>query len=392
MGYLISGNSTCLGGKISPALLDLQHLEYLDLGENDFQGLATPTFLGSLEKLQYLNLTHSSLVSNATTLETLDIAISNIEGSISNVEWGKLCNLQNLYLTQNKLNGDISRVVEGLSNCSNTTLEFLGLDGNRLTGHISFNQISGTIPTSIEQLSRLEILDLGQSQLKGALPESIFNLTELTQLFLATNDWEGNLSQNDFARLHQLKFLAISCGERFSVNLSSEWIPPFSLTYIEIRKCAFGSKLPTWLKTQKQLHTNILSNDSISDPIPPWLWTMCSQLQFLDLSDNEIGGNLPRVKQLMRLDLSDNHLSGKIPDWWADLQQLHVIDLSGNNLSGGIPPSLCSPPSLFWLRLSRNNLFGELPKSLSNCKSLLTLDIGENKISGTIPEWFGESL
>ncbi|KAG5626133.1 hypothetical protein H5410_011351 [Solanum commersonii] len=48
MGYLISGNSTCL--------------EYLDLGENDFQGLATPTFLGSLEKLQYLNLTHSSLV------------------------------------------------------------------------------------------------------------------------------------------------------------------------------------------------------------------------------------------------------------------------------------------------------------------------------------------
>lgn len=62
MGYLISGNSSCLGGKISPALLDLQHLEYFDLGGNDFQGLATPTFLGSLEKLQYLNLTFSSLV------------------------------------------------------------------------------------------------------------------------------------------------------------------------------------------------------------------------------------------------------------------------------------------------------------------------------------------
>ncbi|KAH0731607.1 hypothetical protein KY289_002795 [Solanum tuberosum] len=364
------------------------------------------------------------MVSNATTLETLDIAISNIEGPISNVESGKLCNLQDLYLTQNKLNGDISRVVEGLSNCSNTTLEFLGLAGNWLTGQfpnslghlknlrilsISFNQISGTIPTSIEQLSRLEILDLGQSQLKGALPESIFNLTELTQLFLATNDWEGNLSQNDFARLHQLKFLAISCGERFSVNLSSEWIPPFSLTYIEIRKCAFGSKLPTWLKTQKQLHTNILSNGSVSDSIPPGLWTMCSQLQFLDLSDNEIGGNLPRLV---------NFPSSQI--WTADFYSSYsdgvVVDLSSNSFHGGIPPSLCSPPSLFWLRLSRNNLFGELPKSLSNCKSLLTLDfwlrlsrnnlfgelpkslsnckslltldIGGNKISGTIPKWF----
>lgn len=272
---------------------NMTSLSYLYLSRNNFVNSVLPKWL-----------------SNATTLETLDIAINNIEGQISNVEWGKLCDLQDLYLTQNKLNGDISRLVEGLSSCSNTTLEFLGLAGNRLTGQfpnslghlknlrmisISFNQISGTIPTSIEQLSRLEILDFGQNQLKGALPETIFNLTELTQLFLATNNWEGNLSQNDFARLHQLKFLAISCGERFSVNLRSEWILPFSLTYFEIRKCALGSKLPTWLKTQKQLRIIILSNGSISDPIPPWLWTMCSQLQFLDLSDNEIGGNLPRL-------------------------------------------------------------------------------------------------
>ncbi|KAK4378949.1 hypothetical protein RND71_000811 [Anisodus tanguticus] len=509
MGYLISGNSSCLGGKISPALLDLQHLEYLDLGGNDFQGLATPTFLGSLDKLQYLNLSHSSLVgippfgnlsclqylsvrsysypyvtverswvkdlnwvSSLSSLKYIDLSHVNLSSAthwlesfnklssldsptlkapISNVEWGKLCNMRELYLTEDKINGDISKVVEGLSSCSNTTIEVLGLAGNRLTGQfpnslghlknlrmisISFNKISGTISKSIEQLSRLEILDLGQNQLKGALPESIFNFTELTQLFLATNDWEGNLSQNDFPRLHKLKFLAISCGERFAINLSSEWIPPFSLTYIELRKCGLGPKLPTWLKTQKQLRTIILSNDSISDPIPPWLWAMCSQLQLLDLSEkwdwwksstvsklpiipkrdrsipinighvmtkvqvidlsgNAFTGSIPysitRVKQLMRLDLSDNHLSGKIPDWWNDLQQLHVIDLSGNNLSGSIP-SLCSPPSLFWSRLGRNNLFGELLKSLSSCKSLLTLDIGENKINVTIPEWFGESL
>ncbi|XP_027769736.1 receptor-like protein EIX1 [Solanum pennellii] len=401
MGYLISGISTCLGGKISPALLDLIHLEYLDLGENDFQGLSTPTFLGSLEKLQYLNLTHSSLIdlnwvsglsslkyldlsyvnlssathwlqffnklpslvtlslqncdlrylpysfpnwnmtslsylyisrnnfvnsvlpkwlSNATTLETLDIAINNIEGPISNVEWGKLCDLQDSYLTQNKLNGDTSRLVEGLSSCSNTTLELLGLCWKPVDRAVS-------------------------------------------------------------------KFI------RTFEELKDDY-----LTYIEIRKCALGSKLPTWLKTQKQLRTIILSNGSISDPTP-WLWTMCSQLQFLDLSDSVIGGNLPRIYTIFNnkseaaneIGPLKHHLSGKIPNWWADLRQLHVIDLSGNNFSGGIPP-LCSPPSLFWLRLSRNNLFGELPKSLSNCKSLLTLDIGENKISGIIPKWFGESI
>lgn len=186
------------------------------------------------------------------------------------------------------------------------------------------------IPTSIEQLSRLEILDLGQNQLKGVLPEGIFNLTQLTQLFLATNDWEGNVSQNDFARLHQLKFLAISCGERFAVNLNSEWIPPFSLTYIEIRKCSLGSKFPSWLKTQKQLRTVILSSDFISDPIPPWLWTMCSQLQLLDLSHNDIGGNLPR---LVNFPSSQR----RTVDFYSSYNDGVVVDLSSNSFHGSLP-------------------------------------------------------
>ncbi|CAN4111128.1 unnamed protein product [Withania somnifera] len=336
-----------------------------------------------MTSLSYLYLSGSNFVnfmlpkwlSNATILQTLDMAINNIEGPISNVEWGKLCNLRKLYPTQNKINGDISRVMEGLSSCSNTTLEefpnSLGDLKNLRMISIPFNQISGTIPTSIEQLS------------------SVFNLTELNQLFLATNDWEGNLSPNDFAGLHQLKFLAISRGKRFAVNLSNEWIPPFSLTYIEIRKCGLGPNsnsfhglLPLWPNVT---HLN-LANNLFSGSIPI----------NIDFSGNNFTGSVPyritRVDPLMRLDLSDNHLSGKIPDWWDELQLLHVVDLSGNNLSVHIPSSICSPPSFFWVRLSRYNLFGELPKSLRNCKSLLTVDIRENKINRTIPEWFGESL
>ncbi|KAH0726818.1 hypothetical protein KY284_002683 [Solanum tuberosum] len=430
VGYLIPGNSTCFGGNISLDLLDLYHLEYLDLGGNDFlypfdiverSSIKDLNWVSGLSSLKYLDLSYNKFVnselpkwlSNATTIETLYMVYSNIQGPISNVEWGKLCNLQKLYLGKNKLNGDISRVVEGLSNCSNPTIE----------------------------LSRLEILYLGENQLKGALPESIFNFSELTELRLTTNALEGNLSQNHFERLHQLEVLSLSRGISFSVNLSNEWVPPFSLYTIELRSCSLGPKFPTWLKIQKQLQWVILTNGSISKPIPPWLWMIyyygvvvdlssnhfhgslslwptvthlnlannwfsgyiplnighvMTKLRVLDLSGNAFIGTIPysitSVKQLLRLDLSDNHLSGKIPDWWYDLQQLQVIDLSGNNLSGTIPPSVCSPLSLFWLRLCRNNLSGGLPKSLRNCNSLRALDIGENKITGTIPEWFGESL
>jgi hypothetical protein len=44
------------GGKINPSLLDLKHLIYLDLSYNNFNGTQIPKFLGSMERLRYLNL------------------------------------------------------------------------------------------------------------------------------------------------------------------------------------------------------------------------------------------------------------------------------------------------------------------------------------------------
>ncbi|KAF2292581.1 hypothetical protein GH714_025745 [Hevea brasiliensis] len=44
------------GGKISPSLLNLKHLRYFDLSNNDFGGIQIPKFLGSMKSLRYLNL------------------------------------------------------------------------------------------------------------------------------------------------------------------------------------------------------------------------------------------------------------------------------------------------------------------------------------------------
>lgn len=395
MGYLIPGNSTCLGGNISFDLFDLYHLEYLELGGNDFLypfdiverswikdlnwvfGLSSLKYLDlsyvnlssathwldsinklpslvtlslqncslhylpysfpnwNMTSLSYLSLSQNKFVnselpkwlSNATTIETLYMVYSNIQGPISNVEWGKLCNLQKLYLGKNKLNGDISRVVEGLSNCSNPTIEVLSLGENVLTGELSNSlghlknlRILSISFNMISQLSRLEILYLGENQLKGALPESIFNFSELTELRLTTNALEGNLSQNHFERLHQLEVLSLSRGISFSVNLSNEWVPPFSLYTIELRSCSLGPKFPTWLKIQKQLQWVILTNGSISKPIPPWLWMMCSQFHWLDLSDNQIGGSLPRIVNFHQHTKSGRWVSILVTimvSWWT---------------------------------------------------------------------------
>ncbi|KAL0401142.1 UNVERIFIED_CONTAM: Receptor-like protein EIX1 [Sesamum latifolium] len=49
-------NRSPLRGKISTSLLELQHLQYLDLSFNDFEYAPIPEFIGSLTNLRYLKL------------------------------------------------------------------------------------------------------------------------------------------------------------------------------------------------------------------------------------------------------------------------------------------------------------------------------------------------
>ncbi|KAK9212622.1 hypothetical protein WN943_002004 [Citrus x changshan-huyou] len=68
-----------LGGKISPSLLHLKHLVYLDLSFNDFGGIQIPPFLGSMVNLSYLDLSSAGFLgmiphqlANLSNLQHLD--------------------------------------------------------------------------------------------------------------------------------------------------------------------------------------------------------------------------------------------------------------------------------------------------------------------------------
>ncbi|RVW24356.1 Leucine-rich repeat receptor-like protein FASCIATED EAR2 [Vitis vinifera] len=82
----------------------------------------------------------------------------------------------------------------------------------------------------------------------------------------------------------------------------------------------------------------------------------------IDLSDNNLSGKLPEIRNLSRLgtlNLSINHFTGNIPEDIGGLSQLETLDLSRNQLSGPIPPSMISLTFLNHLNLSYNSLSGD---------------------------------
>ena len=102
--------------------------------------------------------------------------------------------------------------------------------------------------------------------------------------------------------------------------------------------------------------------------------------------------NLTMSPSLKFLDVSSNQLLGELPDYWSYVENLEVLILANNKLTGKIPISIGSLTQVWSLHLSNNNLTEELPSSFKNLRSLEVFNVGENKLSGPVPTWIGKEL
>jgi Leucine-rich repeat (LRR) protein len=108
------------------------------------------------------------------------------------------------------------------------------------------------------------------------------------------------------------------------------------------------------------------------------------QLEFMDVSDNKLSGNIPKIElyRLNKLMMARNKFSGSIPNTLGDLASLETLDLSSNNLTGSIPESLENLKYMVSLNLSFNKLEGEVPMK-GVFMNLSQVDLqGNNKLCG----------
>lgn len=163
------------------------------------------------------------------------------------------------------------------------------------SGHVSYttlyyNNLNGSIPAELGNLSDLQYLWLNYNQLSGSIPAQLGNLSNLQELDLYHNQLSGSI--------------------------------------------------PAALGNLSNLQILRLDSNQLSGSIPSALGNL-SNLQILRLADNQLSGSIPaelgNLSHLQMLCLDSNQLSGSIPPELSHLSHLHYLYLTSNQLSGSIP-------------------------------------------------------
>ncbi|MES2731011.1 MAG: leucine-rich repeat domain-containing protein [Bacteroidota bacterium] len=205
------------------------------------------------------------------------------------------------------------------------------VNGGKVTGlHLYGNQLIGSLPSELGNLTALQDLYLDNNQLNGSIPASMGKLTALRDLILLDNELSGSL--------------------------------------------------PSELGSLTALQHLRLDNNQLSGNLPGTLGNMTS-LEQIVLSNNQVSGSLPselgNLSTLQELALNNNQLSGSLPTSLGNLSALRFLGLSDNQLSGAIPASLGNISVLTWLYLD-NNQFSSLPSFMD---SLTDLSVSQNQLT-----------
>lgn len=276
--------------------------------------------------------------SNAQANQKDSLALVKLFHSTGGPNWTN----KNNWLSKNKL----------------STWHGITMIGNRVvTINLYNNNLEGTIPPEIGDLTEVVELSLGQSKLTGTIPPSIGNLKKLNVLQLRTSQLSGPIPEE-----------IGQCTELGQI-------------YLQENKLTGG--FPASLVNCKKIFSISAYHNEFSGPFPVSVLGLDS-LRALDLGYNQFTGPIPaelnKLKNLVSLGLHNNMFSGAMPKL-DKLVNLESIYLKENNLSGRIDTILGIYPELKYLNCSQNQFSGKLKSNHFNKNNLFALEIHSNNIT-----------
>ncbi|WVZ15123.1 hypothetical protein V8G54_012689, partial [Vigna mungo] len=291
--YLSSNNFTedlpSILGNLSSGCVR-HSLQVLDLTNNNITG--TLSDISVFSSLKSLVLGENQLsgripegVKLPSALEDLSIRFNSLEGGIPK-SFGNACSLLSLDISVNNLSDELPMIISHLSGCARYSLQELDL---------SWNQINGTLP-DFSTFTSLKILYLSKNKLNGDIPMDIQFPPILEDLYISSNSLKGVLTDYNFANMSKLEELDLS-DNSLGLTFTQNWVPPFQLLTIKLRSCKLGPTFPKWLQTQKKFVDIDISNTTISDTIPEWFWAKLplQKVMKMNISYNNLKGTIPNV-------------------------------------------------------------------------------------------------
>eukprot|EP00762_Andalucia_godoyi_P003573 ANDGO_04360.mRNA.1 MDIS1-interacting receptor like kinase 2 len=300
--------------------------------------------------------------------------------------------LADLYLSTNgsnwqPINWGQSLPEEFLSSCCSLPLYGYACDssGRVAALDLSANQLIGSIPPSLGNLSHLQFLDLFSNQLTGSIPSLGL---QLQFLILSSNRLEGSIPES-LGNLVLLQYLDLDSNE-LSGTIPDSLGRLTELVYLDLDSNNLDGSIPPSLGNLRKLQQLYLFSNQLTGPIPDTFGNL-TQLQILYLFSNQLSGSIPislgNLQEIQELYLFSNQLTGSIPDTFGNLTQLQDLYLFANQLTGSIPASLGNLTMLEAFLLNNNELSGELSCG-SLGPSLTTLNLQGNALVGPIPSCF----
>ena len=294
-----------------------------------------------------------------------------------------------LMLTDNQLIGSIPPELSQLSK-----LTHLSLNANVLVlsippelGHLQQlkrlslqnNQLTGSIPVELGQLSHLMRLSLSENQLTGDIPAELAQIPQLEWFVV----YQNCLTASDPALITFLDSVYFSTWRDQRTDCPKQ--------ALKIPLAEREALLALYESTQGDKWPDNLGWLSPHGTECHWSRVVCQNglIVELQLTNNQLTGSIPpelgQLSQLKELLLSSNQLKGIIPPELGQLSQLKRLDIRQNELTGVIPSEFGGLLQLEELDIGKNHLTGNIPVELGQLSQLKFFNVYDNQLKGIVP-------
>lgn len=254
---------------------------------------------------------------------------------------------------------------------------------NRVTRiQIGHQNLEGTLPPTLSNLTELQRLELQWNNLTGPLP-SLNGLSSL-QVLMLTNNQFTSIPNDFFTGMSSLQSVEIDNNPFAAWEIPQSILNASSLQNFSANSANITGEIPAFLGPDgfPSLINLHLAFNVLEGGLPPSF--SGSPIESLWINGQKLSGGIDVIGNMTSLKevwLHSNTFSGPLPDF-SGLNGLKILSLRDNSFTGPVPVSLVNLGSLQVVNLTNNFLQGPMPKFNDS----VAVDMAEGTNSFCLPQ------